>query len=76
MLVTRTSIFSGKITTMDLPVTQEQLDRWQLRRELIQNVFPELSAAEREFLMSGVTTAEWDAMFPPDDDEELERDEP
>jgi hypothetical protein len=76
MLVTRTSIFSGKTTTRDLPITQEQLDRWQLRRELIQNVFPELSAAEREFLMSGVTAAEWDAMFPPDDDEELERDDP
>lgn len=30
---------------------------------LIQNVFPELSSDEREFLISGTTPAEWNKLF-------------
>ena len=31
---------------------------------MIQNAFPFLNADEREFLMTGTTPSEWDAMFP------------
>ena len=48
---------------MDLPVTQQQMDRWEAG-ELIQNVMPDLTAEQREFLISGVTPPEWDRMFP------------
>lgn len=30
---------------------------------LVQNVFPGLSADDREFLMTGITPEEWDAAF-------------
>jgi hypothetical protein len=31
--------------------------------ELIQNVMPELSPEEREFLISGITPKEWDEYY-------------
>lgn len=68
MLVTKTSLVSGKDHTLDLPVTEEQLNRYASGHELIQNVFPELTDAQREFLMSGITEEEWDAIFPEEDE--------
>lgn len=62
MQITKKSAFTGNVHTLDINVTQEQLDRWQ-RGELIQNVMPHLSAADREFLMTGVTKEEWDEAF-------------
>jgi hypothetical protein len=62
MKITRQSPFSGKVNTMDIPVTQEQFDRWQ-RGELIQDAMSNLSAGEREFIMTGITPEEWDDAF-------------
>lgn len=38
-------------------------------RRMIQDAFPTLSAAEREFILSGTTPEEWGKMFPKEDDE-------
>lgn len=62
MLITRTSPFSGKTHSMEINVTQEQLDVWQ-GGQLIQKVLPHLTPDEREFLMTGITPEEWDAAF-------------
>lgn len=67
MKVTKRSPLTGEENTLELEVTQEQLDRYAAGTELIQNVFPHLTAAEREFLMSGYTQADWDQMFPPEE---------
>ncbi len=61
MLITKQSVMTGEKNTMLLPVTNEQIERWQ-DGELIQNVFPHLSPSEREFLISGVTPEEWDVV--------------
>ena len=61
MLITKQSVMTGEKNTMLLPVTNEQINRWQ-NGELIQNVFPHLSPSEREFLISGVTPEEWDVV--------------
>lgn len=61
MLITKQSVMTGEKNTMLLPVTNEQIDRWQ-NGELIQNVFPHLTPSEREFLISGVTPEEWDVV--------------
>jgi hypothetical protein len=53
MIVEMTSPLTGKVNQMDLPITLEQLNRWR-NGELIQNVFPHLTADEREFLMTGL----------------------
>lgn len=69
MIVTRKNIFTGQKRSLDLDVTQEQLNRWQ-GGEKIQNVFPHLSVDEREFLMTGIIGEEWNELT-----EELARDE-
>lgn len=60
MLVTRKSIMTGDTHSIDLPVTQEQLDQYETGYFLIQDVFPQLDAAQREFIKTGVTEEEWD----------------
>ena len=68
MKVTRTSRLSGITRTMDLDITQEQLLEFA-NGSLIQDAFPNLSAAEREFFMTGIVDSEWDEAFKdiPDD---------
>lgn len=62
MKITRESQISGKKTTRDIPVTQEQLDKWQ-SGTLIQHAMPNISPDDREFLMTGITREEWDGAF-------------
>jgi hypothetical protein len=62
MLIERRSPFSGKVHQMDLPITQEQLERWK-NGELVQNVFRHLNADQREFIMTGITPEEWKGYF-------------
>ena len=46
--VTKKSIISGKTNTMELDISQEQLDRWEsVDKQLIQVAFPNLSSSER-----------------------------
>lgn len=66
MRVTKTSQLTGKEHTMIIDVTEEQLFRIQNRMnttELIQNIVPNLSMEEREFLMTGITNEEWIRAF-------------
>ena len=62
MKIEKQSMFTGKIHSMDLDITEEEIVRWQ-SGENIQNVFPHLSADQREFLKTGVTAEEWDSAF-------------
>lgn len=66
MKIRRTSPFSGVVNTMDIDVTHEQMSRWQ-NGVLIQYAMPHLTADEREFIMTGITPAEWDAAFSGED---------
>ena len=62
MKIVRTSRLTGNTSAMELPITQAQLDAW-VDGELIQNVMPQLDADQREFVMTGITPAEWNAAF-------------
>ena len=73
MKITRKSIITGTIRTMDLPITQERLDEWQ-KGGLIQDVFPELTSAQREFILTGVTDEEWATFIPKEDEDFHEED--
>lgn len=68
--VTRLSPISGRYHTIDLPISSEDyaigLKRWKSGVS-IQIAFSSLCASDREFIMSGITPGEWDAMF--NDDE-------
>jgi hypothetical protein len=58
MIIHRRSLISGKTNTMDLPVTEEQIETWQ-NGGLIQDIFPELTPDEREFIKTGISSDEW-----------------
>ena len=61
MLITKTSMLSSNTSSMDIDVTQDQIDLWE-GGMVIQNAMPNLSADEREFIMTGVTAEEWETM--------------
>ena len=48
--------------TMNVDTFGQKLRQWQ-NGEMVQNVFPMLTADEREFLMTGITPDKWNAMF-------------
>tara|TARA_R100001163_G_C5046878_1_gene184093 strand:- start:1289 stop:1489 length:201 start_codon:yes stop_codon:yes gene_type:complete len=58
MIIKKKSMFSGEWNTMDIPVTQSQIDDWE-SGTLIQDAMPNISAEDREFLKTGVTPEEW-----------------
>lgn len=61
MIITKTSPMTGMINTMDVSVTEFQIARWQ-GGMLIQDAMPDLSVDEREFIMTGMTPADWEKM--------------
>jgi hypothetical protein len=66
MVVTKKSSLTGIENTLNIDVTPEQLFRIENRMnttELIQNIVPNLSMEDREFLMTGITNEEWIRMF-------------
>lgn len=62
MKVKKISDITGIEHEMEIPVTQEQLNEYYNSNACIQDVFPQLNADQREFLMSGITPEEWDEL--------------
>jgi hypothetical protein len=63
MMITRTSPFSKKSITLNIPkLTPELLNRIENRNCCIQDVpgAMVLTASEREFIMTGIPDEEWD----------------
>lgn len=72
MQITKVSPLTGRENTLDIPVSEEQLARWRLGEGPIQNIMPELTPDQREFLMTGYTKEDWATMFPPEDEDETD----
>ena len=66
MMIAKTSSLSSKTHEMDIDVSDKQITLW-MEGALIQDVMPNLTPEEREFLMTGITPEEWDATFGDDD---------
>ena len=58
MQIAMKSMLTGNITTREIPVTDEQLMQWS-QGALIQDVMPDVSADDREFIKTGITPEEW-----------------
>jgi len=71
------SRFTGKVNSMDIPGPAAPIRDWlnesPRTRPHVQVAFPNLSADEREFLLTGCTPEEWDKLF---GEEEEGEDEP
>ena len=63
MKITKTSSLTKVEHIMEIDVTFAQL--WQIdnRTDLVQNIVPHLTPAEREFLLTGITNEEWELAF-------------
>lgn len=61
MKITRTSMLTGVERTLELDVTEEQIRDWE-EGQMIQIAMPNLSPADREYMMTGITQEEWQAM--------------
>ena len=58
--VTRQSVLTRQMNTMELPIEQEHVDIYDTVGDiLVQDAFPNLNAEQREFLISGITPQEW-----------------
>jgi hypothetical protein len=62
MLITRKSAYTGEVRTRDLNITDEQIEAYNMGA-LLQDAFPNLSRAEREFYKTGATQEEWLDLF-------------
>lgn len=63
MIVNKISILTGKKHSIDLPITEDQLQRWRLGFDLIRNIFPNLTPSQREYIKTGITEEEWKELF-------------
>ena len=67
MQVTKKSQLTGVTRTIDIPnLTEDQVNAW-MSGTLIQKAMPHISEDHREFLMTGITPAEWDSVFGDED---------
>ena len=53
------SFITGKVTTLELDVTPDEIDNWQ-NGELIQKAMPRLTPEERDFILFGIPPEDWD----------------
>ncbi len=64
----RCARFNGGTVDIDLPLSSEAfgeaLRAYNQECKNIQDVLPELTADQREVLISGILPAEWDELFP------------
>ena len=62
MVIKKKNILTGNSSTMDLPVTEEQLFIWK-KGMPIQICMPHLNVQQREFLISGMSLEEQNNFF-------------
>lgn len=67
MKITKISPLTLKQNSMEIDVTQDQLELWRAGA-LIQDVMPNLNPVEREFIMTGYTAEDWQYMVGDEDD--------
>lgn len=65
MRVTRKSIFSDEVSSREMNITEEQYKRWKDTGLPVQAAFPQLSADDREFLLTGMTPEEFERVTRP-----------
>lgn len=57
------SVLDRLVRSREIEATEEQMDRYYCGEEKVQDIFPEMSKEEREFLISGIDGEEWRKVF-------------
>ena len=66
MKIKRTSPLTGQVNVREINVTESQLFLWE-NGALIQDVMPNVSSEDREFIKTGFTPEDWETMFGKDE---------
>ena len=61
MKIYRSSPITGRVNVMDIDISASQYRDWE-QGTLIQIAMPNISADEREFIISGSTRQDWETM--------------
>lgn len=67
MKIERVDPYTGKLNTLDLNVTKEQLARYA-NGTLLQDAFPHLTPTEREFIKTGLIESSQNELFGEEDE--------
>ena len=64
----RKSPKTGRVNSMDLATTKKALDEYYSGSvRYVQDIFSNLNAEEREFIMTGYTPSDWNELFAMED---------
>lgn len=63
MKITRKSIITGIERTRDIPVNPQHYIMWEKGYGNIHDMMPYLNDSDKEFILSGITEAEWKKAF-------------
>ena len=63
MWIKRKSILTGVERTRNIPVNPDDMAAWEAGLGNIQELMPYLNDTDREFILSGITSKEWDEAF-------------
>tara|TARA_R100001244_G_scaffold97646_3_gene73064 strand:- start:1817 stop:2023 length:207 start_codon:yes stop_codon:yes gene_type:complete len=66
MIIKKRDPFTGQTNEMNIQVSAAQYQKWRAGA-LAQHAFPNISADEREFIMTGITKESWQNTFPNED---------
>jgi hypothetical protein len=70
MLIQKYCCFTGKNEYAELPITEQQFERYCKNANLsLTMIFPQLNADQREFLVSGIPPGRWDEFMLPEDED-------
>lgn len=58
--VKRYDPYTQEVNYMTLPITERQLELYEAGQILAKEAFPNLTPAQREFIISGMTQESWD----------------
>ncbi len=62
MLIERKSPYNQAVNQLEIDITEAQLQEWK-DGTLIQDAMPDITAGEREFILTGMTAEDWLAIF-------------
>jgi hypothetical protein len=69
------SILDRVVRSKEIEATEDQMDRYYAGIDKVQDIFPEISRQDREFLISGIDGEEWNKMFGLGPNEDYDEDE-
>ena len=67
MKITRIDPFTGQTNSLDINVSEEELNQWRFGGKLIQDAMTNITPSEREFIKTGITEESWNAMVGEED---------